>query len=197
MNSAICAQAGDTAWEVERKWLIDFTRRGAPITTEVERARVMAALDRWEIEVGEGRDRFAVHEAGHAVVAHALGWYVEYVEPQKRDGGACMLAHQYANRGNAWKRFLEQATVSVAGYVAEELAFGFALPFEVMELRIRAWREHCVDDDQFGALIEYAETQARRLVAEGWASMTLLAEAQLACGRMEGDALAEILAAPN
>ena len=183
------------AGEVERQWLIDFTRQGAPIATPDEHTRVMAALDRWEAEVGESLDRFVVHEAGHAVVAHALGWFVKYVEPRKRGGGALTKTHQIAKGRNAWERFLEQVIVGVAGHVAEELAFGFALPFEVIELRDRAWREHCVDGDQFGALIAYAESRARRLLTERWGSMTQLAEAQLACGRMRGEALAEILAA--
>ena len=76
----------DATWAAERQWLVDFMRRGSLLTSEAERPRVQRALDRWRAEVLYSIERFAVHEAGHAVVAHALGWSVESVEPDLPDG---------------------------------------------------------------------------------------------------------------
>jgi hypothetical protein len=66
----------DADWEAERQWLIDFMRRGSPLTSEAERPRLQRALDRWQAEVPDSIERTAVHEAGHAVVAHALDFSV-------------------------------------------------------------------------------------------------------------------------
>ena len=184
----------DATWVAERQWLIDFMRRGSPLTSEAERPRVQRALDRWQAEVPDSIERFAVHEAGHAVVAHALGWTVEFVEPDLPDGsGGGAMTHQGQLERDEWELFVEMATVAVAGHVAEEIAFGLALPFEVMELRDRAWEEHGVGDDQLGALVEHAETQARTILTARWETVERLAQAQIARGRTEGNALAEIL----
>jgi len=132
----------DAAWVAERQWLIDFMRRGSPLTSEAERPRVRRALDRWQAEVRDSIERFAVHEAGHAVVAHALGWIVGSVEPDLPDGsGGGAMTYQGRLERDEWVLFVEMATVAVAGHVAEEIQFGLALPFEVMELRDRAWEE--------------------------------------------------------
>jgi hypothetical protein len=186
----------DAAWVAERQWLIDFMRRGSPLTSEAERPRVRRVLDRWQAEVRDSIERFAVHEAGHVVVAHALGWIVESVEPDLPDGsGGGAMTYQRQLERDAWGLFVEQATVAVAGHVAEEIEFGLALPFEVMELRDRAWEEHGVGDDQLSALVEHAETQARTILTACWVAVERLAQAQIARGRVEGVALAEILTA--
>src|SRR5215217_7123330 len=103
-------------WESERQWLIDFMRQGLVMTSEPEKARVMAAMNRWETEVGDDLNRVVIHEAGHAVVAHALDWFVEYVEPQMPDGSGGAMTHQkrleYSRLRSEWEQFLEQAAVA-------------------------------------------------------------------------------------
>ena len=64
-----------------------------------------------------------------------------------------------------------------------------------MELRDRAWEEHGVGDDQLGVLVEHVETQARTILTAGWEAVERLAQAQIARGRIEDDALTEILTA--
>src|SRR5215212_5261723 len=96
----------DATWVAEGQWLIDFMRRGSPLTSEAERPRVRRALDRWQAEVRDSIERFAVHEAGHVVVAHALGWIVESVEPDLPDGsGGGAMTYQRQLERDAWGLF--------------------------------------------------------------------------------------------
>lgn len=188
----------DAEWERERRWLIEFMRCGMVMTTEAERARTMAALDRWGEEIGEDPERALVHEAGHAVVAHALGWFVEYVDPAMPDNkGGGALTHQrrleYSRNTTEWQQFQEQVLVGIAGYVAEEMKFGLALPFEAVDLLERAWEEHGLVHNQHPDFIKAAERGVKAILTQRSAAVEKLVEGQRTIGRLQGDALATIL----
>lgn len=202
LQSAPPAEAMDAEqWATERQWLIDFARRGLLVTTEAEKSRMVTAVRRLTAEIGDDPARITVHEAGHAVVAYALGWYVEWVTPElpdNRGGGAMVhqLRPEYSPLATERERFLEQLMVGVAGYVAEEMTFGLAFPFEVADLRDRAWEEHGIGDDVFPDLVVEAEERVRAILTERGQTVQQLAAAQVALGRVEGDALAAIIGPP-
>lgn len=196
-ESSLAAADDDARWVVERQWIIGRMRRGLLATSETEMPRVKHALDRLIAELSDSPERFAIHEAGHAIVAYALGWLVEYVTPEMPDGGGGAMTHQrrleYSRNRHESEQFREQLAVGIAGYMAEEMAFGVAVPYEAMDLRDRAWNEFGVDDFHFGLLIEEVETQVRTILTERWATVDQLAQAQIADGRVEGEALNVIL----
>jgi hypothetical protein len=187
----------DAGWAAERQWLTDRMRRGLLALSPAEEPRVTRALDRLFAEVPDTPERFAIHEAGHAVVAYVLGWLVEFVEPRTPDGGAGAMTHQrrlgYSKNTNEAALFREQIAVGIAGYLAEEMVFGVAVPYEALDLRERAWNEFGVDDVHFGLLMQSIEAQMRAILTERRATVDRLAEAQLVGGRVEGQALDAIL----
>jgi ATP-dependent Zn protease len=189
----------DEEWAAERAWICEFMRTGKVARDIDEMARASAASSRFINEIGDSPERVVVHEAGHAVVAYALGWLVEYVEPTTSDGGGVAKIWQdqaaHPTRLELWEQFREQVVVGVAGTVAEEIEFGLAVPFESMELADQARLQYGVPDDQIGALIEQSEDRARTILTANWPIVRHLADAQASRGRIDGDELAAIMAA--
>ncbi len=187
----------DEEWAVERAWVCEFMRTGKIARDIGELGRVSAATSRFTDETGDSPERFGIHEAGHAVVAHALGWFVEFVEPSMPDGGAGARVWQdqaaHPTPLDLQQEFCEQIVVGVAGSVAEEIEFGQAVPLEAMELADQARIQYGVPDDQIGTLIGRCEARARTILTERWTTVTQLAEAQVERGRIEGEELAAIL----
>ena len=187
----------DEEWATERAWICEFMRTGKVARDIDEMGRASAATSRFIDEIGDPLERIVIHEAGHAVVAHALGWLVEFVEPKMPDGGAGALVRQrrldHPTPEGVRRRFVEQVIVGVAGVVAEEVEFGLAVPFEAMELADQAREEYGVPEHQLGRLIGRCEDRARTIVTERWTTVARLAEAQAERGRIEGDELAAIL----
>ena len=108
---------------------------GADVETVVKRARSLARMSRTEMSgdhlraaadaVAEPEDaarlrRIAVHEAGHAIAARALGMTVGRVTIGMSGGQTPTQGLPYMTPDNA----RDQLTVMLAGRAAEELVFG-------------------------------------------------------------------------
>jgi hypothetical protein len=184
-------------WAAERAWICELMRAGKVARDIDELGRVSAATNRFVEEIGDSPERFVIHEAGHAVVAHALGWFAEFVEPEMPDGDAgartWQLPLHHPTPERVWSHFVEQVVVGVAGTVAEEVEFGLAVPFEAMEMADRAREEYGVSEHQLGRLISHCEDRARTILTVNWPVVRQLADAQAAQDRIEGDELAAIL----
>jgi ATP-dependent Zn protease len=185
----------DLDWEGERAFLIIARmRRGLLALSEDEGPHIMAAFTRLSEEIGDSLERTVIHEAGHAVVAHRFGWLVEYMELMPNGAGAAMT-HQprhgsLSRNANDLDRFQEQVAVGIAGYIAEEIKFGLSNPFEVIDLRTRAYEEHGLGDLEFGELIAVTEPQVQDLLKDQWATVERLSQALLTNRRLESEALA-------
>ena len=179
-------------------WCLDDSILEDPITADeyAEMIRVRKsndypprsseAWDRWSalvcrhwFQFPNSVDRELWHEAGHIVVGHRLGWQVQSID-RHPDGTP------FANIPPPCEfpelPILDYSTVAVAGYLAEEKAFGNALPSQD---HINIAREFKSSEARQGhkatpatnlAHVLEAEARAQVILDENWHAVQRLAE---------------------
>lgn len=144
-------------------------------------------------------DLTAVHEAGHATVAHLLGLTVSQVEilGGPAELGSCHTLRLPEGGPIAREHALEDALlVAVAGVVAESLATGAADWDEDshdLDHAVRLALELTGDCEAAHALLLRTGRRVRRALAHHWESVTLLAQELERVRRLSGQEVDAIL----
>jgi hypothetical protein len=143
------------------------------------------------------RERIAWHEAGHILAGHRLGGQVVKITPRH--------AH-IDNTSYPDVPYDVEATVIVAGHVAQEMKFGRVDPSRNEASRI-AWRfrkERARDPgetvtwQECRAYVEAAEARARAIFEDHWDALEAIAQLALQSLEVNRDALLIALAGvPN
>jgi hypothetical protein len=186
----------------ECAWFHRMLKLGLPVETETEAARLCEVQRRVSAAEAVSRERTALHEAGHCVVAHQLGWPVAWAELLSDEEGASLayppaLAPAPIPVAEAIALVDDQVTVGVAGYTAEQRVYPVVYPFEALEMSYRAATLLGASPQGRLAFVERCEARARTLLDENWPLVRALAGALAREGRVEGERLRAICAVPH
>jgi hypothetical protein len=122
------------------------------------------------------------HEAGHAVVAHGLGWHVAYVDA--RAGETKVEPPEYWTQSFS-ARFTQHTAIAAAGSVGAGTS----------SMREENLNDRVAVRSKGHTNFEDARKLAEKLLADRWAKPALerLTKALLMVGRLEGDPLLAVL----
>lgn len=204
------------------QWLMYHLKIEAPYT-KADKDRCSLLFSRLKHLTGDNwRERTALHEAGHAVVARSCGCGVSRVSLFDDDSGevpwTSSLSTGSDNLRSRLIKLLEFAAVVSAGYVSEEIQWGYARCPETQFLgRIAArWQEfapyapHLPLEDwknlvskstgvgvvgTWQALIEDGERRAQRILRANWNPTRALADRLLVHNELHGEPLESLLSA--
>ena len=141
----------------------------------------------------------AIHEAGHATVAHLLGLTVSHLEivGNPRELGSCHTLRLPKGEPIAHEHALEDALlVACAGVVAESLErhdHGWDEASPDLNQAVRIALELTGDCERAHALLLRTRRRLRRALTRHWDAVEALAAALLAARRLDGREVAAIL----
>lgn len=157
---------------------------------------VAAEIDRVCAVCGLDTERAAaIHEAGHAVVGHALGWRVENMRLSAHEHGIAGSARVLPPLGavTSHRLMLERAIGDAAGVAAEvidrdlstEAAVELRSTHGAGDMRNATYFLSLVyDRAQVAALIDYAHLRAGRILEKKWLEVLQLADAVIDAGEV-------------
>jgi hypothetical protein len=205
----------------EYAWVMHRAKRGgAEDPTEADRYLALRRRLRESIPDHEHQERTAYHEAAHAVVTKALGLTVPYVLIRDDDSGeagwATPLLGAPLTADEALQDLLKLATLSAAGYVAEQMKWQYARTPEhgltaqvCMKLRELSRIEQPMPEGVRAALsftaglpiiyagatvVEHHEEPAQAILRANWNTVERLAAELIAHRRIADPELGAILA---
>jgi ATP-dependent Zn protease len=153
---------------------------------------------------GPERRFLAYHEAGHAVVADALGWRVgrvmiaDGVTPRRRYAEAMGVCQMAAPAGlSARRKGAANLAITWAGVLAEEREMRCEQPGRMREV-VDLIRDKCAMAEKPGPLfsrysLAYAERRASRILGQRWQAVEAVAAALLERERLEVDEAVAII----
>jgi hypothetical protein len=204
----------------EYEWVMHCAKRGGPDDPR-DRDRYWALRGRLDAGISdqEHHERTAYHEAARAVAGHAIGLGVRTVLIRDDHSGEVEWSGSWnatPTVDEAFRRILTFATISAAGYVAEQMRWRYArapernlvgqvtnklhefqlvyrpLP-ETILVRLSAGRGQGIIGTA-AALVEQQEALARDILRSHWATVEHLAARVIAQRYIDGEELAAILA---
>lgn len=177
--------------------LVCRRKTGLRSDDQAERDWFEALTRRYHALFPSNLERISWHEAGHAMVAHRLGWWVDHIERFPHHEGKAAMApppegSPYWPQGRE-TRLRDWATVKVAGYMAENRVAANVDPAEASPVAYRLEELKGYTPAQCLTYVEEVEGRALRILVADWAAVGLLADALKASAVVERDALASIL----
>ena len=148
-------------------------RRKAKVPTKgtSEEAPFIARCRRFHTQFPPTPERVGWHEAGHAVVAHRLGYRVWMIEREETGTGYPITATDQQPRwSDNW------ALVKVAGYLAEDRALGNVDPAEAWEVAEMAERLHGCGPSERRTFVEAVEERALAILVANWDAVERVAQ---------------------
>ncbi len=139
----------------------------------------------------------AIHEAGHAVIGHALGLEVTEVSIGEGGGHTKIRSNPPRNAEESYNSKLISATFSLAGGAAEEQKYGLDASqghTEDVAKGLRAVADIATDEEDFLRLRLAVLSDTRALVKEHRLAIEAVAEALVKLDTLTGQQFLEILA---
>jgi len=148
-------------------------RRKAKVPTKgtPEEEPFKALLRRFHAQFPPTPERVGWHEAGHAVVAHRLGYRVSMIERDATWTGNPRTYIEPPPQGSDhW------ALVQVAGYLAEDRAVGNVDPEEACEVAEMAEQRHGYGPSDRRAFVEAVEKLSLAILVSDWSAVEQVAK---------------------
>ncbi len=149
------------------------------------------------LEQAAGKWRTCIHEAGHAVVALAVGWQVDEVRLKHGNcqDGCCLVRMPEVYTNNQWGQ-LKLITLALAGVVAECEFCGCKLRWSKLDEE-KAWlaAERIAPDDATARdnLVNVTgANETREIIREHQAALLLIAAILAQVGHVDGREAAKI-----
>ncbi len=156
----------------EEHALLVYRRKAkVPTVGTSEEEPFIALCRRFHAQFPQTPERVGWHEAGHAVVAHRLGYRVWMIERERTwTGYPITSTDQQPPLSDDW------ALVTVAGYLAEDRALGNVDPAEAWDVAGMAEWLHDYGPSERRTFVEEVEERALAILVANWGAVERVAQ---------------------